>query len=210
MEELAQASLVELAVERLRHEILSGALPPGTRVVEESVRTRFGISRAPLREALRRLAEQGLVEHLPRRGVRVATLSPQDVAGLFEVRDVLERHAVTCALPVEPAALDAVRRELEAMRRAAADDDAFGAAEAHRRYHAEVVRLAGKPQLSAVYEPILVRLQLHMATNLRRERDARAPTDGVARHEVLLAALEKGDADAVVDVLATHGAQTFL
>jgi DNA-binding GntR family transcriptional regulator len=88
-DELAATSLVELATDRLRHEILSGSLPPGTRLVEEQVRSRFGISRAPLREALRLLAEQGLVEHLPRRGVRVASLSAKDVSELFDVRDVL-------------------------------------------------------------------------------------------------------------------------
>ncbi len=64
-EGLGAASLVELATDRLRQENLSGALPPGTRLVEETARQWFGISRAPLREALRRLAEQGLAEHLP-------------------------------------------------------------------------------------------------------------------------------------------------
>src|SRR5690242_11607138 len=98
--ELGSPSLVELATDRLRHEILSGALPPGSRLVEEQVRVRLGISRAPLREALRHLDEQGLVEHLPRRGVRVASLSDRDVEELFDVRDVLERHAVTLALPL--------------------------------------------------------------------------------------------------------------
>jgi len=211
-DELATASLVDLAVDRLRQEILSGDLPPGTRLVEEQIRGRFGISRGPLREALRLLAEQGLVEHLPRRGVRVATLSDQDVAELFDVRDVLERHAVGVAFAsADPGPdLDGVRRELTAMRAAASADDAFRAAEAHRRYHAEVVALAGRRQLCAVYEPILVRLQVHMATNLRREARARAPRDGVLRHERLLAALEGGDAPTVLAALATHGAQTYL
>jgi len=81
---LASSSLVELTVNRLRREILAGALTPGERLVEEQVTRRFGISRAPLREALRLLAQQGLVEHLPRRGVRVATLSDLDAEELFE------------------------------------------------------------------------------------------------------------------------------
>ncbi|WP_460490999.1 GntR family transcriptional regulator [Dactylosporangium cerinum] len=67
-DELASASLVELAVSRLSREILSGATDPGERLVEEQLTRRFGISRAPLREALRLLAQQGLVEHVPRRG----------------------------------------------------------------------------------------------------------------------------------------------
>src|SRR4051812_41421279 len=97
IEELASVSLVELAVSRLTREILGGGTEPGERLVEEQLTKRFGISRAPLREAMRLLAEQGLVEHVPRRGVRVAVLSDDDIQELYVVRDVLERHAVTAA-----------------------------------------------------------------------------------------------------------------
>jgi DNA-binding GntR family transcriptional regulator len=210
--ELGSPSLVELATDRLRHEILSGALPPGARLVEEQVRVRLGISRAPLREALRHLGEQGLVEHLPRRGVRVASLSDRDVEELFDVRDLLERHAVRLALPLKDRDRDlgGVRSELEAMRVSARTGDAFTRAEAHRRFHAEVVALAGHRQLALAYVPILVRLQLHMAMNLHREAEARDSMDGVRRHEVLLAALASDDVDVALDALARHGARAFL
>lgn len=211
--ELGAPSLVELATDRLRHEILSGALPPGARLVEEQVRVRLGISRAPLREALRHLGEQGLVEHLPRRGVRVASLSDQDVAELFEVRDLLERHALRLALPLREHPgrdLSGVRAELEAMREAARSGDAYGRAEAHRRFHAEVVALAGHRQLALTYAPVLVKLQLHMAVNLHREAEAKDPMDGVQRHEVLLAALESDDPQIAVTALDHHGARAFL
>jgi DNA-binding GntR family transcriptional regulator len=89
--ELFAPSLVEVTTRQLRDEILSGALEPGERLIEEQIRQRFSISRAPLREALRLLAQQGLVEHLPRRGARVATWSEEDIRQLFEVRAVLER-----------------------------------------------------------------------------------------------------------------------
>ena len=98
--ELFAPSLVEVTTRRLRDEILSGALEPGERLIEEQICQRFSISRAPLREALRLLAQQGLVEHLPRRGARVATWSEEDIRQLFEIRAVLERHAVTTALPL--------------------------------------------------------------------------------------------------------------
>ncbi|HEY6793339.1 MAG TPA: GntR family transcriptional regulator [Kineosporiaceae bacterium] len=208
--ELGSPSLVELATDRLRHEILSGELSPGSRLVEGQVCTRLGISRAPLREALRHLGEQGLVEHLPRRGVRVATLSPRDVEELFDVRDLLERHAVQLALPLKERHLDGVRAELEEMRVAARSGDAYRRAEAHRRFHAEVVALADHRHLLMTYASILVRLQLHMAVNLRREAAVRAPMDGVQRHEVLLAALESDDAGVVLAALERHGARAFL
>lgn len=90
---LPSAGLVDLGTGRLRHEILSGALEPGERLIEEQLTQRFGISRGPLREALRPLGHQGLVEHLPRRGGRVAELSAADVEELFELRDILEHCA---------------------------------------------------------------------------------------------------------------------
>jgi DNA-binding GntR family transcriptional regulator len=206
---LASSSLVELAVDQLRREILGGAFVPGDRLVEEQITRRFQISRAPLREALRLLAQQGLVEHLPRRGVRVATLSATDVDELFELRDVLERHAVHKAMP-GAGSLAGLRRELEAMRESVAAGQAFERAEAHRRFHVELVALAGQRQLRLAYEPILVRLQLHMAMNLRREEEIASADDGVRRHTVLLEAVESDDPAAVLAALASHGAQTYL
>jgi DNA-binding GntR family transcriptional regulator len=207
---LASSSLVELSMNRLRREILAGALVPGERLVEEQVTKRFGISRAPLREALRLLAQQGMVEHLPRRGVRVATLSALDAEELFEIRDVLERFAIAKALPCRPTDLHAVRAELATMRRAATTGDLLELADAHRRFHVELVALAGHRQLLQAYEPILLKLQMHMALNLRREAEIAAPLDGIRRHAVLLEAVESNDVDTVVAALASHGAQTYL
>jgi DNA-binding GntR family transcriptional regulator len=207
---LASSSLVQLTVNRLRREILAGSLVPGERLVEEQVTRRFGISRAPLREALRLLGEQGMVEHLPRRGVRVATLSVLDAEELFEVRDVLERFAISRALPCAPTDLHAVRAELATMRRAATTGDLLELADAHRRFHVELVALSGHRQLLLAYEPILLKLQMHMALNLRRESEVAAPLDGIRRHEVLLQAVESNDLTTVIAALASHGAQTYL
>ncbi|MDQ7910470.1 GntR family transcriptional regulator [Phytohabitans sp. ZYX-F-186] len=209
--ELESFSLVELAVLRLRREILSGRTDPGERLVEEQLTRRLGISRAPLREALRRLAEQGLVEHVPRRGVRVATLSDRDVQELYDVRDVLERHAVASALPLaRDTDLVGLRAALEQMRKATKAGDRLQIAEAHRRFHVAVVALAGNSQLTAIYESILVKLQLYMARNLSREAEVAQPEDGVHRHERLLAAAAAGDQEAMLTELAAHGARSYL
>ena len=95
--ELEASSLVELAVRRLRSEILSGTLAPGERLVEEQLTRRFGTSRAPLREAMRLLGQQGLFEHLPRRGVRVTQLSARDMDELFSCSNYSSAWPPTCA-----------------------------------------------------------------------------------------------------------------
>ena len=206
--ELETYSLVELAVDRLRREILSGRADPGERLVEEQLTRRLGISRAPLREAMRLLAQQGLVEHIPRRGARVATLSDEDVRELYEVRDVLERHAVS-SMPADPD-LTALRAALEVMRKATEADDRLELANAHRRFHTEVVALGGNRQLADLYGSVLVRIQLYMAVNMRREAEVARAADGVHRHERLFAAMERGDAAGIVEALDAHGARTYL
>jgi len=203
--ELGSYSLVELAYDRLRREILSGRTDPGERLVEEQLTRQLGISRAPLREALRLLAQQGLVEHIPRRGVRVATLSEDDIRELYEVRDVLERHALT-TMPADPE-LGGLRAALDDMRVATAAGDRFALADAHRRFHTAVVGLGGNGQLTDLYASVLVRIQLYMAVNMRREAEAADAADGLHRHERLLAAVREGT---VLAELPAHGARAYL
>jgi DNA-binding GntR family transcriptional regulator len=206
-EALTSASLVELAVSRLSREILSGDSDPGERLLEEQLTRRFGISRAPLREALRLLAQQGLVEHVPRRGARVATLSDQDVQQLYAVRDVLERHAVSVRTGGDLTRLTAA---MDAMRDADRRGDRLDVANAHREFHVAVVALSGNRQLTAIHESVLVKIQLYMAINLRREAELAQPEDGVHRHERLFAAVGSGDAAAIIEALESHGARTYL
>jgi DNA-binding GntR family transcriptional regulator len=210
--ELTSHSLVELAVARLRHEILSGASDPGERLVEEQLTRRLGISRAPLREALRLLAEQGLVEHTPRRGARVATLSARDVEELYTLREVLERHVVqTAATFSGPEVLDGPRAALTSMIAAAGVGDRLATADAHRLFHVALVEIAGNRQLTLVYDQILIKIQLYMALNLRRETESTAdPMDGIRRHERLFNAVRKGKRDAILAALSAHGARSYL
>jgi DNA-binding GntR family transcriptional regulator len=205
-------SLVELAVRRLRAEIVGGAFGPGERLVEEQLTRRLGISRAPLREALRLLGQQGLVEHLPRRGVRVVALSARDIDELFSLRDVLERFALECVLGrggvPDLDGLAGARTAVERME--AAPGDAAEQAAAHRAFHLSLVALAGHQHLMRVYEPVLLQLQLYMATNLRREAEQRPATEGARRHRRLYEAVAGGDIEVVLDELAHHGSRTYL
>jgi DNA-binding GntR family transcriptional regulator len=210
---LGARSLAELAVHRLRSEIISGALAPGERLVEEHLTRRFGTSRAPLREALRLLGEQGLVEHMPRRGVRVTELSARDVDELFSLRDVLERFAVCTALADGPPAahrMAELTESLADMERATEDADPLGRAESHRRFHLALVALSGHHHLLRVYEPVILKLQLCMATNLRREAAQASPMDSLARHRRLHDALLTGNLALVLETLSGHGARNYL
>lgn len=210
---LESSSLVDLAVRKLRGEILSGELAPGDRIVEEQMTRRFGTSRAPLREALRLLGQQGLVEHLPRRGVRVTRLSPRDIDELFTLRDVLERFAVRCALSehdAQPAGLELMAAAVEEMERATAAQDALAQAAGHRAFHLALVALSGHRHLIETYEPVILKLQLYMATNMRREANLRPPDEGPHRHRRLFDAVRGGDLADVLVELERHGSRTYL
>ena len=207
---LESASLVELTFIRLRREILSGALVPGERLIEEQLTSRYGTSRAPLREALRLLGQQGLVEHLPRRGARVARLSERDADELFDLRDVLERHASERGLlNAHGRALKELEDHVAVMAESAEKGLLFREAEAHKDFHIALVGLARHRQLSLVYEPVILKLQLYMAANLRREAEQRAAADGIERHRRLLAAVASGDLHRVRAELARHGSRSF-
>jgi DNA-binding GntR family transcriptional regulator len=203
------ATLVEVAGHRLRDAILRGDLQPGEKIVEEQLCADFGISRAPLREALRLLAQQGLVEHLPRRGSRVADWSPTDILQLFALRHVLESHAIDTALPLaDPAsAVQPVRAALAQMR-AATDDRERD--DAHRVFHAAVVGLADNRQLDIALEPILLKLHLPMAMNMREVARHHRARDGIERHEAILSALATNDPAVVIEALRDHGHLHYL
>lgn len=207
-------SLVEVATRQLREEILAGALLPGQRLVEEQIVARFSISRAPLREAFRVLAQQGLVEHVPRRGARVTELSDADVDQLFGIRLALEQHAVRSTFPTSPAPDDArlatLQGRLAQMRAAERDGDELAKDDAHRAFHAEVVALAGNRQLDLALEPVLLKLQRPMALNLRREAHAVGPEPGLLRHQALVDAIRSNDVDAILHQLTHHGSTSFL
>lgn len=209
--EIESSSLVELTLRRLRREILSGAFAPGERLIEEHLTARFGTSRAPLREALSQLAQQGLVEHLPRRGVRVAELSAADSDELFALRNVLERYAVQTAF-AQPgtASLADVSTAWQGMDEAARTGDAFAENNAHQRFHVELVALAGQRHLQLAYEPVILKLQLLMAANLRLEAEQRDAAEGVERHRRLLDALATEDLATIHRALDGHGARTYI
>ncbi|MGB5149621.1 MAG: GntR family transcriptional regulator [Mycobacterium sp.] len=202
-------TLVDVAGSRLRAAILDGTLGPGDKLVEEQLCADFGIGRAPLREALRLLTQQGLVERLPRRGSRVADWSPAEILQLFALRHVLERHAIETALPLADlqTALQPVHQLLDEM--SSATDD-LERDDAHRRFHAAVVGLADNRQLDIALEPILLKLQLPMAMNLREEARHHRASDGIDRHLAILTALESNDAGTVITALADHGHLQYL
>jgi DNA-binding GntR family transcriptional regulator len=206
---VSQPSLVELVARELHKLIVSGDLRPGERLIEERLTERFGVSRPPLREALRILEQDGLVQRLPRRGAIVTRLSADDVLEIYSLRWALERLALELSMPVEDLDRLSPMRDAIASMREAPDREAL--LEANWRFHYALVSLPGHRRLLDSYRSLLSQLQLCMAINLRvREQVTADPADSALRHERLLQLIEVGDLPAVLREIETHGDRSFL
>jgi DNA-binding GntR family transcriptional regulator len=210
-ERIDPPSLVALAAESIRKMILSGALAPGERLIEERLTEHLGISRPPLREALRLLQNDGLVVTRPRYGSTVATLTDQDVFEILTLRTGLEQMAVELGVPVEDRSrLAACHEALERMERNARDEDRGALVESGYAFHASIVALAGHRRLSEIYRSVQQQMLLCMSRNLdTRERYYESLVDHVRRHRYLLELIEAGDPQAVLAELAVHGERSF-
>ncbi|MFC7404189.1 GntR family transcriptional regulator [Georgenia alba] len=208
---ISQQSLVTLARDAIRRDILGGRLPPGTRLVEERLTEELGVSRPPLREALRLLENEGLVKNRPRRGAVVTTMTPQDVFEVMALRSGLERIAVEHGVPVRDGSLlEPVRAALEQMERHAREEDRGSLVQEAYAFHAAIVDIAGIRRLSEMYRSVQQQIILCMSLNLAtRERYYETLTEHVARHRRLLEVIEGGDPDAVLGELAVHGERSF-
>lgn len=207
---IEQPSLVDMAAERIRGLLLAGVLKPGERVREESLTSRLGISRPPLREAMQVLVQQGLLVRTPRRGVRVVILTEADISDIYSLRAVLDQFAVKLGVPVKDTeALAPLRNAVMDMRTSMSAGDHPRYVDANRRFHLALIGLGHNSRLSSTYELLMNQMQLLMSVNLSRE-SADDREIGVRRHEDLLAAIESGDVDRTLLVLEAHGEQRFL
>jgi DNA-binding GntR family transcriptional regulator len=204
-------SLVDLAATEIRRQILAGERSPGDRLTEERLTQELAISRPPLREALRVLQSEGLVDHSPRRGTFVTVLTPKDARDILAVRSGLERMAFESGIPVRDGhLLDPARQALDRMDRCARQEDRAGLVLAGYDFHAALVGVSDNTRLHKIYSSVQQQILLCMARNLiARERFHEDLVAHVARHRDLLAIVEHGSLPEALEALATHGEGSF-
>jgi GntR family transcriptional regulator, gluconate operon transcriptional repressor len=189
----------------LRDAILDGSIPAGASLVEADLAGRFGVSRGPVRDALRDLARQGLVIELPRRGTVVSTISLRDIQEVYEVREGLEivavRLAAVRATDADLAPLDERLRELEAAWDRGADYRVSLALDIG--LHRAIVAIPGNRRLAESYERMLVQTQLNAITAAEQNPGLRR---GMRKnvHRDILRGLRARDADRAVAAVIAH------
>ncbi len=190
------------AAQRLRALIVEGGIAPGQKLNERELAERLQVSRTPLREALKLLTAEGLVEHLPNRGAIAVRLSADDVAHAFEVMAALEGLSgeLACARisDAEVAELQALNYEMRA-HHARRDLSAYYRVNA--RIHQAINRAARNPVLSEVYDRLNARLQ---ALRFRSNFDADKWDAAVREHDAMIEALSARDGARLRRILAEH------
>jgi len=193
------------AADAIRESILTGRIPAGARIGELDLARQLSVSRTPIREALSRLAAEGLVELSPNRGARVSSWTAEELREIFEVRLCLEPYAVSQAVP---RLSDPDRRDLsdlaEAMLeigRPGRQQDLTGIVELNRRFHGLLIARAGHPALASALTAVT-----HAAV-VRQNFQHYSP-DALARslshHLEIVAAVRAGEPDWAAAVMRSH------
>lgn len=126
----------QAVAEALRRDITTGKLAPGSWIVQETLAEQFGMSRIPIREALKTLEAEEYITYVPHSGYRVAQLSLEELIEVFRIRDILEEELIRDAMPsVTDEIIEAMRAEMAEMDRAAAEGDLIAVGVANRRFH---------------------------------------------------------------------------
>ncbi|MFE6160284.1 GntR family transcriptional regulator [Streptomyces sp. NPDC056486] len=199
-----RVSLSAQAREAVRQRIVDRRYPLGARLVEREVAEELRMSRVPVREAMRALVAEGLLELLPHSGVRVRRLEPADVRHLYEVWEPLAVQAsrlaarrVAASAPDEPPGLAALRATLGQAEQASDVDDGPREVAAHTAFHEGIVTLSGNPLLARTMEQLSWQLQLLFGMRVE-------PDHMRAQHDLIYRQIASGDEETAAASTLLH------
>lgn len=202
MTRIAPTALYQEVAERLRQRIFAHELTPGTWIDEQKLAEQYGISRTPLREALKVLASEGLVELKPRRGCYVTEISRRDLDDLFPLIAMLEgRCAAEAVSKAKPADIAALKQIHEALEKAAHDERIEAFFEANQEFHRKVQELSGNRWLLQVIQDLRKVLKLSRMHSLSLEGRLQQSLD---EHRLIMAAIAGGDAKRAEQLMHDH------
>jgi DNA-binding GntR family transcriptional regulator len=191
LQELERPTLRERVYAALLEAIVAGRLEPGRRILDLDLARQLGVSRTPVREALQRLRDEGLVESLPSSSTRVAPMDPDGVRQAFPVVACLHAFATRTAVPhLAPGHLSAMRASNRSLAAAIAAGDPVAAIAADDDFHGRLLALAANQELTAALRrlaPKVRRLEYNQFASIAGRRS-------VAQHDDILAACAAGDA----------------
>lgn len=195
-------TLREQVFDHLREEILSSRLTPGQELNELALSAELEVSRGPIREALSRLASEGLVKVTPRRGAIVSELTDEEFVEAYQVREALETLAIRLAVPrIEAEELDRLRELHEEMTELVGSDDIKEFFDANSAFHQQIVDASANSKLAEHYRLLMAQMGRYLARSLTlRGTIESSPPE----HAAILAAVEAGDTEEAARLLGNH------
>lgn len=195
-------TLHQRAYIRLRQLIESGSVPPGTRLDEKGLAETLVISRTPLREAIGRLIQDGLVEGIPYRGNFVRTFTPKQVSDLYTVRKSLEGVAARLAAArISDQQIEECRRTISECQAAADANDVQGYSRADQRFHDTIARASDNGTLIDLLERLRGQVQI---VRVFANTDANVVNRTLDERPRILSALESHDGELASQLLEEH------
>ena len=194
--------LAEQVHAHLRERIVAGTFRDGHRIVETDIAVELGVSRGPVRDAMRMLESEGLVVTSPRRGTRVAVPTEEDAADIYAIREALEPLAATMLVArADARALSELELALDELERAVRADDWAAATIADLHFHGLIFRHSGSRRLLRIWEgmdkPLLLMFQLHRPMY-------QSITNVLERHRAYFAVLQCRDMAAIAEHARAH------
>jgi len=202
LEPVARQSTAELIAAQLRSAIMYGVFAPGTQLGEAELAARFAVSRGPLREAMQRLVQEGLLRGERHRGLFVIDLSASDVRDIYLARLAIER--TSCQLIMAGNRGEAVVRLTEALKNlvaAAKGRDRNAMSDADQAFHQTLVSCSGNTRLERMAQTLLVETRMCLAALQEHYPE---PDELVAEHRALVDAISDGDERQLISLIESH------
>lgn len=200
LEHLSLPDTVRLA---LRRKILNDELPAGTRLVEAGIAEEYGVSRATVRQALRDLSNEGLVDINPRRYSMVTRMSTEDIQDICYARCVLESAAARDAVSnLPPGFFDRLEQLVQEMDGAARAGDMQELVDIDTRFHREIVLASGRRRVAELWETMNGHMYALMRSSLDRQELGMA--EAADRHRLVISGLASGDPERIESVIHAH------
>jgi DNA-binding GntR family transcriptional regulator len=186
----------------IRRSIEAGVLLPGTRLIETDIASEMGVSRGILREALRMLEQNNLVESFPGRGTYVVTPSERDIQEIYSLRCILEAEAVRLAAKKASVQdIAELRAIYDEMLEDARTGDKASVVEKDLEFHRKIWKTAGHKRLRDVLEDMRVQIKLYLTVNTKLYDDL---ASDIADHEIILKGIQEHDLELAIGVLTNH------
>ncbi len=194
--------LRDVVFNTLRDAILTGKLEPGERLMENQLAEKLGVSRTPIREALRMLEIENLVELTPRKGAQVLDMSKKDVIDILEVREVLEGLGAQLACQkMTPEALLELKKTQEEMEKAAKEGNVEKMANADEHFHDIIFLSTKNEKLIQMFNHLRIQLYRYRLAHVKLEMGIK---NIIAQHRRILEAIEQRDANAGESLAKEH------